>query len=346
MGWFWETKSESASQDAYNKLDPSLQEFLKNETQSTSQKSQIERQRQIPSPAQIDRPAQSYTNQLGIPAPDDSPSTATRPTHNDNGVPAEAVYQDGRYAHLWKNYRPQHLVEDSGKNDADRLADIVGAYKERTAAVGAVALENCIDLQIALQRCFREGTWAQNMTMCRTENREFIRCFEMQSRFLRALGYIAMNRSAEEEERIQMHADKLYHQMLDRERTVKEAKEKGTEAPVLPPLIQPESVTQALGPDSSWTKLREKAAQSGQTLSLSMFPLSKQEEIKERIKGKTKDEQDLELQLAAAEARAVGEYADRINENMDEERIHRADRRARGKETMGDTIKRWWGWAQ
>jgi hypothetical protein len=31
---------------------------------------------------------------------------------------------------------------------------------------------------------------------------------------------------------------------------------------------------------------------------------------------------------------------------MEEERKNRADRRARGKETFGDTIKRYWGWEQ
>ena len=35
----------------------------------------------------------------------------------------------------------------------------------------------------------------------------------------------------EKEERIQMHADKLYHRMLDYERKVAEAKEAGREPP-------------------------------------------------------------------------------------------------------------------
>ena len=36
---------------------------------------------------------------------------------------------------------------------------------------------------------------------------------------------MSMQRTVDEEERIQMHADKLYHEMLGREKTMKEAEE-------------------------------------------------------------------------------------------------------------------------
>jgi len=166
----------------------------------------------------------------------------------------------------------------------------------------------------------------------------------MQSRFLKALGYLSTMRSDEEEERIQMHADKLYHEMLAREREDEAAQKEGREVPALPPLISPESTTKALGEESAWAKARQKALEMGEKNNLSAYTPEKQERILKQIEGLSQRERELELQLIAAESRAQLEYADRIREQLQVEREHRHDRRDRGKETVGDTIKRLWGW--
>jgi hypothetical protein len=67
-------------------------------------------------------------------------------------------------------------------------------------------------------------------------------------KFLQALGYAAsLEYDAEKEERIQVHADKLYHQMLDYEKKVKEAKAAGTEPPPLTSLFNPDKKSHVEG---------------------------------------------------------------------------------------------------
>lgn len=350
MGWFWDwTSPHDPTNDPYKKLDPALRDFLEKESPlKYEQTKPAPTPRQAPPPPpppSTDAAPNTYRSQLGL-------NTKGLDAHNQNSVPqddkpavpAESLFQDGRYAHLWKNYRPQAEVEAAGRTDQDRLAAVVEAFKDRKAAIGRAAIENCVDFQIAEKECWKSGSWKSRMTMCRDEGKAFSRCYEMQARFLKALGYLATPRAQEEEERIQMHADKLYHEMLERERSAKEAKEQGLEEVQLPPLIQPESTTQALGEDSAWARARKKAAESGMSYNLSSFPPAKQEEIKKRIEGLPKHERELELQLMAAESRAQMEYAQQIGDRLEEEKIHRAERRERGKETLGDTLKRLWGW--
>jgi len=77
---------------------------------------------------------------------------------------------------------------------------------------------------------------------------------------------------------------------------------------------------------------------------LSNYAPEKQEIIKDRIKNMNPQEKELELQLIAAETRAQLEYADQIKGAMEKDKEARAERRARGKETAGDQLKRLWGW--
>lgn len=349
MGWFWDTKSDNDPlNDPYKKLDPALREFLEKESplkyEDTKPKPAI-RQPATPSSAAVppsnDAAPNTYRSQL--------PQIAGAHADNDADqgnriVPKESLYQDGRYAHLWETYRSQSEVDAGGKTDQDRLKDVVDAYHERKAAIGRAAVENCVDFQIAEKDCFTSGSWSKRFTMCREENRAFNRCYTMQSRFLKALGYLSMQRSAEEEERIQMHADKLYHEMLERERVAKEAKESGIEVSAQPPLIQAETTTQALGEESAWARARRRAQGSGEGQLLSQFSPERQAEIRQKIEGLPKEERELELQLIAAESRAQVEYAQQIKHHLEEEKRSRADRRDRGRETFGDTIKRLWGW--
>ena len=187
----------------------------------------------------------------------------------------------------------------------------------------------------------------KTMTMCREENRAFTRCFTMQGRFLKALGYLSNQyASPEEEERIQMHADKLYHEMLEREKAMNEARARGEEAPAFQPLISPETATKALGEESAFARARRLAQQEGFQASLSAYTPEKQKEIKERLQGMSEQEREVELQLLAAESRAQLEIAGKIKDVMEEERLHRAERRERGKETFGDSLKRLGGWRQ
>ncbi len=97
------------------------------------------------------------------------------------GVPAQSLYPDGRYAHLWRTYRPQAVIEQAAKTDQEKLLDIVEGFKERRAQIGRAALENCAVEQLAIQDCFRYGGWRTRVTMCRDETRTFERCYVTQA---------------------------------------------------------------------------------------------------------------------------------------------------------------------
>lgn len=342
MGWFWgnsdNSQGSTATNDPYSKLDPALREFLEKE----SPLKYIDTQRQTPA---SDPSHPDYRAQLGLDKPGvNQENQNAAPRADKPAVPAESLYQDGRYAHLWATYRPESEIQTASKSDQDRMRDVFDAYSERKAAIGRAAIENCAMEQIAEKECFTHGSWAKRMTMCREENRAFLRCYEMQSRFLKALGYLSQPRSADEEERIQMHADKLYQQMLDREAAAELAKKEGLEAPKAAPLINEEATTKALGEDSAWSRTRKQAAEKNISTALSSFAPEKQAAIKERIKNMNSQEKELELQLIAAETRAQLEYADQVKGAMDQDKQDRAARRERGKETPGDTLKRLWGW--
>ncbi|KAJ5094241.1 hypothetical protein N7456_010102 [Penicillium angulare] len=219
MGWFWG----SNKNDPVQKLDPGLRDYLQSETPD----------KYVPAP------------DLKQPTSTPTPPPSSKPESSDPSqpeVPAQSLYQDGRYADLWKTYKPPANVDQSsGVRGAER---VIEKYKERGDTVQRAAMENCALEHEALTLCFQTGNWRKQLesrlTMCSAENGTFSRCFTTQSKFLQALGYASsFNYDPEKEERIQMHADKLYHQMLDYEERVKEAKAAGTEPPPIMSLFQP-----------------------------------------------------------------------------------------------------------
>ncbi|KAJ5891396.1 uncharacterized protein N7473_007624 [Penicillium subrubescens] len=221
MGWFWgDNKS-----DPVKKLDPGLREFLEQETPD----------QYVPAP------------DLKQPAPTPSPAHSSEPQEAGESskpkVPAASLYQDGRYADLWKTYNPPSNVDSTpGVRGAER---VIEQYKEHGDTVQRAAMENCALENEALAFCFQTGNWKKQiesrLTMCSAENATFSRCFQTQTKFLQALGYAAaFDYDPEREERIQMHADTLYHQMLDYEKKVAEAKAAGIEPPPLTSLFNPD----------------------------------------------------------------------------------------------------------
>ncbi|KAH9825625.1 hypothetical protein Tdes44962_MAKER04067 [Teratosphaeria destructans] len=327
MGWFWDSKKPGSSDDAYSKLDPSLRDFLNQESH----------QKQEETTSQSQPTSGTYRSQLGF---DGSEQHA----QEKPAVPLESEFQDGRYAHLWKNYRPQAEIEAAGKTEQDQMREIVEAFNDRRAAIGRAAMENCVLEQMAERDCWENGSWSDRMNMCRGPTRQFNRCYTMQSRFLKALGYLSVVRSEEEDEKIQMHADSLYHRMLERQRLVEEAEKEGLPAPQLPPLIDASATTAALGESSAFARNRKRAMEVGWSGSLSSYAPEKRAAIMKKIAGMNEREKELELQLIAAESRAHMDIQEKYYERLRAESEARADRRQRGKETAGDTIKRLWGW--
>lgn len=355
MGWFWGSSDDASAKkdEAYNKLDPSLREFLDKESPY--------RYQSAPKPRQDSHQKDSYRSQVGITRPEvpasSPPAASSTPAAEEaRAVPKESLYQDGRYAHLWKNYTPLSDIEASQRSDQDRLTDVIDAFNERKAQIGRAAVENCVFEQIAEHDCFRKGGLHAKLTMCRDENKAFNRCYTMQSRFLKALGYLGMDRTAEEEEQIQMHADSLYQEMIARERAIAKAKEEGLPEPTYKPLLNNASAADAMAvrlPPSNapvTSALAETATKNSATTQLpkteglDIYAADKKKEIEKRLASKTPAERELEIQLLVAESNASVEYAEKIRDYYDDERKLRADRKERGRETFGDSIKRMWGW--
>ena len=217
MSWFWGKKKED---DLTKSLDSDLKQFLDS---------------QQPKPYSPSTPA--------VPAP---AKENTRPSHGQTksaqrAVPQESLYQDGRYKDLWKTYVPQHQIEEAVSNPAQRVMD---AKKDRKASLTQAALENCAFEEELKRNCFQEGDALNKirarLTLCNRETKAFNRCFQLQAKFLQALGYRGnVYGSTEENEAIQMHADKLYHRMMDYEAAVDEAKATGKPVPPLTSVFNP-----------------------------------------------------------------------------------------------------------
>ena len=181
MGWFWGSSSsgdgKNTTDDPLRDLEPSLREFLEKES-PVKYRTSTSTAPSPPPPAP--KNPQSYTEQilppLGIPS-----STSAQADPSAPKVPAESLFPDGRYAHLWKSYKSQYEVENANKTDQEKLLDVLEGYKFRKGEIGRAALENCANEQWAVNDCFRNGGWKSRLTMCRAENKELGRCYLMQA---------------------------------------------------------------------------------------------------------------------------------------------------------------------
>ncbi|AEO70477.1 uncharacterized protein THITE_2121980 [Thermothielavioides terrestris NRRL 8126] len=322
MGWFdgW-FGSDNSSSDPLRRLDPKLREFLERESpvkyNSSSSQQPPQQQQQTQSTSSQDSQQQQQQNQ---PPP----------------VPPQSLYQDGRYAHLWKTYRPLSVVEAETKTDSEKLADVLEAFKERKAKIGRAALENCADEQFSWAECMRGGSWSARATLCRAEVQRFERCYAAQSRLLKALGYLGVaGRTPEADEEIQMRADELYHRMLAQEREIERAREEGREPPVFPPLLDGAGKDAAgaaagagagAGPTPAADKAPDGLEPGPATLAA----------WKQQLEKLPPEDREAEEQALRAEYRAKAEMAAKIQGIWQEQAKEREARRAEGKETIFD----------
>jgi hypothetical protein len=169
MGWFW---GDSNGSDPTKKLEPDLQDYLEKET-----------------------PAK-YTPTTALSPPHHPPSYPEQrepsyprpyvqePDLNDSkpSVPSASLFPDGRYAHIWKDYKPLEEVEGPSISPVEK---VVEQFKKRKDSLNRAALENCSEEHVALSLCFKTGDLQDKMrarmTMCRAENRKFSRCYTMQA---------------------------------------------------------------------------------------------------------------------------------------------------------------------
>lgn len=222
MGWFW--GGQSSQDDPAKSLDDDLKQFLKDQ------------QPRPYVPTELPKPVEEPS-----PKPTQEPLPDTNKAFEDRPLPRESLFQDGRYKDIWKTYVPQNDIAVATTTPVER---VLAARKDRRQSIHKAALENCAFEEELQQDCFKTGAWSKKiqgrMTMCHEETKAFNRCYALQAKFLQALGYMTSStNSDEDEEKIQMHADKLYHRMMDYEADVDEAKRNNRPIPPLSSLFNP-----------------------------------------------------------------------------------------------------------
>jgi hypothetical protein len=331
MGWLWGS-SDTASARAQGSLDPSLQDFLNKEAPTGPRPSLPSRPAEPPKEAA--QPAQPAQPQPAVP--------------EEPAVPPQSQFQDGRYAHLWKGYVPQNDLENRARTEQDKLRDIVDAFNDRKADIGRIALENCALEYMEQFDCFRAPkTYWQTATLCNAESKKFNRCYDMQSKFLKALGYLTMDvRSGEDSERIQMHADKLYQQMMEQEAAIQKAKDEGREPPKFESVLSKQNIARAMSSTPSSAPPVAGKPQPEDTAE-DLWKLIKPDsraKYEKLLAEMSPAEQDIEKAALVGEIQANIGQAKQVQDTFIEERINRTKRREAGQSTIGDTIKRLWGW--
>ncbi|PLB39086.1 uncharacterized protein BDW47DRAFT_103650 [Aspergillus candidus] len=311
MGWFW---GSSNNDDPVKKLDPGLREYLEHEAPK----------KYVPAPS-------STESAKPVDAQSQSQSSATSDPSQPS-VPSKSLYPDGRYAHLWKNYKPP--PEET--NEVTGAERVIENYKKRNDTVHRAAMENCALEHEALTYCFQTGNWQKQLesrlTLCSDENAKFSRCFTTQSKFLQALGYASsFHQDEEREERIQMHADTLYHQMLSYEEQAKEARKAGQEPPPLTSLFNPQAP-----PPSQESTSQPGAVEipGGESIPAGFKPPKNWETL-------SPHERELEIRTHNANFEQQKLYAQEASPFLKTHEDNRAKRREKATSWFGERVGNW-----
>ncbi|RYC62386.1 hypothetical protein CHU98_g3816 [Xylaria longipes] len=300
MGW-WNSlwASSTSADDPLRKLDPKLREFLEKES---------------PVKYNSSGAAQAPTQQ-NKPSGPTIPTSEAEESNSKPLVPRESQFQDGRYAHLWKSYRPLAEIEAETKSDHEKLMDVLEGYKDRKAQIGRAALENCALEQVDWRTCMSNPSVTERLTMCREQVKKFERCYMTQT----ALGYLStLDRNPQVEEDIQMHADALYHRMLTQEAEIEAAKKEGRPIPKFAPLA-PRPMVAATAPE------------------LELTP-EQQETLRAKLEKTAEEDRAAEEEAFKGEIRAKAEVASRVQDLWKKQELDRQIRKQKGEETMWDKV--------
>jgi hypothetical protein len=314
----------SVEQDNTPNLDRDLKNFLDSEAKQQQQKDAEIKQKAFVKPA-----PKPLVQQIE----EDATQEASAP------LPME--FKEGRYAHLWKTYQPPDSVANLSTNE--KIKVVKERALDRDAAVKYIASENCALEAEAEKDCFNRLGFREKMTMCRKESRALERC-----QMLQALGYMSVpGRSAAEEERIQLHADDLYQEMLKHEQAVALAKKEGVPPPEFRPVMTKENMTKVLGlgvkKGTTELDIETEARKVG-------LDPAKITAIRDQAKQKLEDKWKLYTpeERAAAEAdlisrmRQQSEMGQEFTNEFLKKLADRQERKAAGKETLADKLHYYW----
>ena len=126
-----------------------------------------------------------------------------------------------------------------------------------------------------------------------------------------------------------MHADALYHRMLDQEKEIEAAKAEGRPVPVFPSLL---STTQSSSAKSPVPLVKSNLA----NVEVSDINPKLQAQLKERLKGLEGAERELEERAIKAELDQGLEVAKEWGDIMRKQDDERATRKEQGKQTLHD----------
>lgn len=323
MGWLW---SSGNSSNAKDQLDPSLRDFLDHEAPSGQR------------PALPSKPVPKPTE----PAKQQASEPVLAPV-----VPPQSQFQDGRYAHLWKNYTPQDILENRSKTEQDKMKDIVEAFEDRKKQIGNVAMENCAFEYMEQYNCFRNPSFKEAATLCRKQTKKFNRCYEIQAKFLKALGYLALDGTDPvAEERIQMRADELYQHLKAQEAAVEKAQAEGLPLPTFENVLSKQNVVLAAAgkPLTQSPPAGISAEQQANDEVWAHLKPDARAEYEKQLAKLPPEEREIERQSILGELRASTGMFQQVGAAYEEERIQRLKRKDAGQSTLGDAVKRWWGW--
>ena len=140
-----------------------------------------------------------------------------------------------------------------------------------------------------------------------------------------------------------MHADTLYHRMLEQERKVKEAKAAGLPIPTFPSLIP--------SPKSAEPVHAANVLPAGSPTSEIQLPKDLEDlkpkvkaQLRERLKGLSTEEREIEEKAMAMEIAAGETVGKQIDQMYEETGKAKQLRKEQGRETFGDKISNLFGW--
>lgn len=136
-----------------------------------------------------------------------------------------------------------------------------------------------------------------------------------------------------------MHADSLYHRMLDQEKVIEEAKAEGRPIPTFPPILSSKAKVAKPPTDTA-----PKTALEESQIQASDLTPKVQEALKKRLEGLSDDQRILEERAIKAEIRAGEQVAGHLTTIFEKQEAERRKRKEEGKETIADkmtSIFRW-----
>ncbi len=125
-----------------------------------------------------------------------------------------------------------------------------------------------------------------------------------------------------------MHADTLYHRMLDQEKAIEAAKAEGKPIPSFPPLLSSKSNN-------------TNSTDPAERIKVADLKESVQAKLKKRLDGLSEAERELEERAITAELQAGVEVAQNLSEVYRKQDAERKVRKEQGRETFGDKLIAW-----